>query len=142
MQTPTLSVINTSKNTPIYISFQSPEDANVPEPPNVGLEPGQKDNFAVKNGIMNLFVWSDRANNPIWTGVIPTNVKKSVLVSPETAQVIYNGRIIPGGFDPSTDADTYGFVVDNNKSEYSPINFALWGLIIFILVCAIYWYIK
>lgn len=107
MDTHELQVRNSSLTTKIFVRFNPPEDANTPTPPTTYIFPEESDLFTVKNGTMNLFVWTDISQEPIWKGIIPTKIKEPVLIFPEQKKVFCGDIEIPDGFGVSTDP---GFV--------------------------------
>lgn len=99
-----LNVTNASSEICIYVSFRPSEDANIPSgPSDIVIQPGKNWNFAVQDGTMNMFIWTDYKLHPVWKGVIPTKVKKSVVYIPESNIVLYDGIQIPEGFGPITE---------------------------------------
>lgn len=96
-------VHNNSPTENIYIVFKSSEDAIIPEPSTVPVSPGTTIQKPVSAATMNLFVWTDPSENPIWTGAVPTKVQKAIIVSPEKREVSYDNVILPSGFSPITD---------------------------------------
>ena len=97
-----LNVTNASLITSIYVRFCSPENANIPFPPQNSISPGISQKLAVKDGTMNMFVWTDINSPPVWKGIVPTKVKKSIIIFPEQKKVLYDNIQIPEGFRPIT----------------------------------------
>lgn len=139
-----LSVTNASETTSIYVRFRPPEDANTPSLPDNSIAPGQVEKVAVKDGTMNLFVWTDPKGDPVWKGIIPTKVKNTVVFSPEHNKVLYDGVEIPEGFGPVTDLTSPGF---SSKSKAQSFQIQSWwtyfivALIIVLILFGTLWYL-
>jgi len=96
-------VLNGSSAENIYATFKNAEDATTPEPPAAAISPGSIAQMPVSAATMNLFVWTDPSEAPIWSGAVPTKVQNSIVVSPEKKEVRYDGAVLPSGFSPVTD---------------------------------------
>ena len=102
-----LNVTNVSSETPIFVRMRPPEDGNIPSPSDSPISPGATEKMAVRDGTMNMFVWTDPSDSPIWKGIIPTKVKNNVVISRENGKVLYDGVEIPNGFKPVTDVSEF-----------------------------------
>ncbi len=137
MNTQTVQIINSSPNTLIYVVLKPPEDANIPssQSKTTLIHPDSATKIAVRDGTMNLFVWTDPTDRPVWTGIIPTKIRKPISIFPETKDVHYNGISLPSGFLPVTDPSGPGFEhqIKNSKSTR-------WILLAIIIVLLGVWY--
>lgn len=123
-----VSVLNNSSTKNVYITFKPPEDANIPEPNKQPILPGKVVDKYVSFATMNLFVWTDIDQSPIWSGVVPTKVKKTIVIDPDKKEVSYDGIVLPEGFTPVTDVSGMGFSQGgSNKNMW-------WLLVILLLV--------
>ena len=138
-----LSVGNASETAVIYVRFRPPEDANTPSPPDNSIAPGKVERVAVKDGTMNLFVWTDPSATPVWTGIIPTKVKGAVVISPEHKKVLYDGVEIPEGFGPVTDLTGPGFKVSSNGKSPSQgwWTYFIVAFLIVLILFGVLWYL-
>ena len=138
MNIQTAHVTNVSSDTPIFVTMNSPDNANTPNPPSTSISPGTTEKIAVKDGTMNMFIWTNVGEDPIWEGIVPTKVKKTIGVSPESQKVMYDGMEIPRGFNPVTDPTGPGFeMIGNNPS--SKLKWVYLALIL-ILLLGVLWY--
>jgi len=137
MHSPTLQVANTSSDKSIQISFNPPEDANVPDKTKrILISPKETKKMAVQEGTMNLFVWNESVL--LWKGIVPTKIQKPLLISPDTKEVMYGAMILPEGFNPITDPSHSGFV---QQSTSLLSNSTLIILLVILIICGIGLYI-
>ncbi len=135
-----LNVTNVSLVTSIYVRFCSPKNANIPLPPQNSISPGTSERFAVKNGTMNMFVWTYVDAPPVWKGIIPTKVKKPVIIFPEQNKVLYDGVQIPEGFGPNTDLSGQG----SSRNFLRSMSWWTYFIVAFLIVLILFgvlWYL-
>ena len=136
-------VHNNSPTENIYIVFKGSEDATIPEPSTVPVSPGSTIQKPVSAATMNLFVWTDPSENPIWTGAVPTKVQKAIIISPEKKEVSYDSVILPSGFSPITDPRDLSVVrPTNNPTLWNTLLWILLVLIILALIIYFFWWKK
>lgn len=80
-----------------------------------------------------MFVWN-KQGNLIWKGIVPTKVKKEILVLPDERKVYFSGIEIPEGFKPTTSLDNPS---ENSKSFFST-NWVLILLIVLVLLVILF----
>jgi len=130
-------VFNRSPTENIYIEFLNSEDATTPEAPTTPISPGSTGKKPVSAATMNLFVWTDPSGPPFWSGVVPTKVQKTIMVSPEKNEVSYDGVILPSGFSPVTDPRKLSGEPVNGSSSW---NILLLLLLLLVIVAIVYFF--
>ena len=129
-----VSISNKSETFNVYVSLNIPTDANVPQPDTSAISPGSTSSRYATAATMNMFVWTDINQSPIWSGVIPTKIKKAIEIYPEKPRVLYDGVEIPKGFNPIT-----------NMGRPTCGKLQLWnvfmGLILIFIILCVLWYI-
>jgi len=130
-------VFNSSSAENIYVLFKTPEDANTPEAPTDPIGPGSTVSKPVSAATMNLFVWTDYSEEPIWSGAVPTKVQKVIMVFPEKREVSYDGVILPSGFSPVTDPRRLEV---GKMPEYNKYMYLMWLIIILLVVALVYFF--
>lgn len=131
-------VFNSSSTENIYIVFKASEDATVPEASTTPISPGSTAQKPVISGTMNLFVWTDPSEDPIWSGPVPTKVQKVIMVSPEKKEVSYDGVVLPPGFSPITNPKDLSGKPANDSGSW---NILLLLLLLIAIVVMIYFFV-
>ena len=143
MDTQTIQVANDSSSIPIYVAMNSPENANISQPPTSPIPAKSMDKIAVKDGTMNMFVWTDVNADPMWKGIVPTKVRKIIVVSPEDRKVTYDGIELPEGFNPVTDPSKPGFSMEERSSGVTSTRwwtYFIVAILAILLLFGILWY--
>lgn len=101
--------LSNAGNVDILIALNDPTDANRP-PPTHSIKAQHSETHAVGlAGTSNLFIWINGEDDPIWEGIIPTNIEKVITIYPEQEKVMYDRMVLPLGFMPITDTSSPGF---------------------------------
>lgn len=131
----TIRVKNISESSDIYVRFRPVDDANIPQPPENCIHSSSSDEYSVQGGTMNMFVWVDTNSPPVWKGIVPTKIKKDLIIDPEKKKVYYDSLEIPEGFNPVT-----GHEIAGTPAKYSTLHIILFVLCVVLLIILI-WYL-
>lgn len=138
-----VNIHNNSPNKTIFIALNNPEDGFTPDPFEEPIQPSQTSKRRVNFATMNLFVWIDPSEKPIWIGVIPTKVQKIINIFPERKEVKYDNTVLPSGFNPVTNLqEANGLATINNGKNYVFLKIIAILFMITILVFTIFWLAK
>ncbi len=138
---------NLSQTQFIFVALKPPDDASIPPKNQMKkINPNSSLIINVGSGIMNLFVWGsdsihDSTLELIWSGVVPTKVRKAITIDPERKEVLYNNLRLPSGFVPVTDiSNSLLFTTQNNS--YISSNLILCVILFIIIFLGLYFYFK
>jgi hypothetical protein len=121
-----VQIVNGSSSENIFIDLTKPENdsptsSGTPIPQNGSLK------LNIKSGTSKLFVF-DNSKSIIWGGIVPTNVKKSIIVYPEQKKVEYDGESLPNTLNSR---ENFSFMRPNRGFNL------LWMLVIIFIILVI-----
>lgn len=131
----------------IIVFLKLSEDANIPDIGSGGatIEKKMMKEIYCKGGTMNLFVFKQDSTLD-WMGIIPTKINKLVEIHNDKDsskfKVVYDDIILPSGFNPVTNPNRHGFIMEENQTIFNMINssnITIIAVIIAISIGIIYW---